>query len=396
MSEEFKALVTLCRAATAVQLKGIQLKISIIVSPAVRVMAATVDQWRALEVRLGGVIEYGGVGAVADNVEVELLLPDATGRSKVVVREISELLEIDPRYCGAEPDEYFLLNYGWARGDVAPPEDVSRYLRVLKLAGLLRAIADHAWEAPGRSMEQLVFFAGRKLTINIFYDAADLERAPSIAVLDRLASSLLAPQHSRERRDMFKRTLVQTLAIHDEDSRFPELLRKLTTLSDTHEADVELFLSNFSFEKVKEEFQGRALEYVLKMSAASSELVTKVIAIPIGQGLLVSQMKEAPNNALANTVLWAASLIFSLLGILLVSSQRQTIGHVHNEYMLERGRVKERFPDLARRLDETIDRVRPRETFFSKSMPKLVAILLLASLVLSTIAYIRVPPFSLW
>jgi hypothetical protein len=69
---------------------------------------------------------------------------------------------------------------------------------------------------------------------------------------------------------------------------------------------------------------------------------------------------------------------------------------VHNEYMLERGRVKERFPDLARRLDETIDRVRPREMFFSKSMPKLVAILLLASLVLSTIAYIRVPPFSLW
>lgn len=389
MSKAFSSLVELIRLSSSHAFEDFTLRLVCQNAPKVRGLIEQIESWKAPIYRVSNAKHFGDLESLPDGTTVEFEFVDLSGNSKLVIQNLAELLKFQGgQFQSGPPDEYYLVDEKFATDDQNVPERVASYLRMPRLLKFLRDVADA--ELPTGSQSKLIFLAGKKLEIPINYDASDVRNVPPEAEIEDFHESIQSKPQSGHKKELLKRVLIRTLQDVPENQRFARMLASFAELRRSFGADLDHYLSEFDFEKLRDQFERKRLDYMLKINATVGELLSKILAIPIAQGLVVSQLK--PDNGFANVALIIGSGIFTLIGMVLVVSHSHTLREVRREVTREREETQAKYPKLHERIDSAYKAVQRRAGWFTSWIVVLTFVLLVVGFVFSLAGFDQSSP----
>lgn len=226
------------------------------------------------------------------------------------------------------PKDFYIeeLSYRHSRDGAAPPQAVAAYLHAVRLFSLLAQVADDKRQVG--SVVTLVFLNQQKLEITADYQLADLG---SLSSLDTFEQEYIAsPTHQQQKHTIFRSALFgmfsssREVALADLINRFPELVEHV-------ESSYQLYVSEFSFQKIKAEVEREKLEFTAKLNKVFSDIQNQLLAVPAALILVGGQMEAGLAWSVKNLLVWFGAVVFSILMNLLIRNQHHTLNAVKLE-----------------------------------------------------------------
>lgn len=389
-SVAFTSLVDLCRISRTPRVLGADLILGVTAcAHSVALLGAVeADGW-GYTLKFKGAEITQTLDRLADGTQVELIVHGMTRAQQVIANNVGMLLRFNRGvFLGSAPAEFYLIDEDHASWEPPTHPDVLAYSRALKVMGWVRRLADVVRERTDTAGEA-VFLATRKLSMPLAYDSNALSGVSSLVDIEALDSEVFAEHHRDARRDIIKRVLVRFFDSVPELERFPGLLRRLTEVRQVFLADFDVYASGFSFDKAREEFERKKLDFLVKINGASSDAMNKLIAIPVGQGLLASQIKREASMELVNVSLLVASFIFALVAIAVMVTQINTLILIRAEWRIEKELLRERAAPTYDRLKDMIAALEKRLDFHVWCVPIALGMLLLVSTATTFVVYAK-------
>lgn len=334
--------------------------------------------------------------AESEPCEVELPLHEVQFQNWGIWANLRSMLTSSGRLSSQEPLlDFYLVDERYRCGAIAKNAEVAGYMRLRHFLEFLRQVADVRHVVS--EVDSFVLVAGQKLSIPIRYHAEDLKAVPALERLNACKEKSLDPPHAERKLDLFKRAMVRALRDVAEDGRFARLLHSFDNIVKSFEADWEHYLSEFAFEKLRDQYERKRIDYLLKVDAAVEGLAGKLLAIPVGLAVVVGKFDSEPTATIANVALGLGSLSFVLIGGLVCWSHLLTLSDLTHDAGAEHQQLKDKHPELHERLKDTFDSVFKR-IWFARWVGWLVMWLLLAGFALSLWKFDQVPPSngSIW
>ncbi|UGB46601.1 hypothetical protein LQ772_04715 [Frateuria edaphi] len=393
MSADFDAIVRMCRLAAHCELQGASLRIEIETDQEVDRLAVAASAYRHPDIYVGGRQQHRALSTIAPGTVVELRFDGLTSNQKVIAQSLEQLLSYQQGlFLYKAPPEYFLLHEGYATGDDHVPDLVRAYQRVPRLFELIRTVSDVVL-GDGTAAPTFVVLGGKRLDFAAKYDIETLKILPPVDSVDALSIELQSPPFVEAKKSLFKKALVRLLEATPQEQRFAELVKRFEAARQIFAADFDLYSTEFNFEKVRESFEQKRLAFVLQLNATTSDLLGKMLAIPVGQGIIVSQLKNDPEAAVGNIALLFGSWVFAAFAALLLFNQCHSLKQIKQEIKIENDSLETRFPQLHRRISEMFALLQRRAALHTWAFPAVVAALLIATTAYSTYAFTKVPPY---
>jgi len=265
------------------------------------------------------------------------------------------LLEAPSRRIFAVSRFYLVdLDYFHGVSDVVP-EPVRHYFVAVDLFQLLRKIADHE-HSLGESVV-LVFLQSRKLEITGEYDARDLTALKGFPILrDEFFDS---NTHAQQKASIVKTVLIETFQ-GEPRVRLGDVLRRFDSILSNTESNYELYVSEFSFQKIKNQIEQEKFDLTAKLNKVFSDIQNQLLAIPAALVLVGGQMERTGAWSLKNLFIWLGALVFSKLMDLLISNQRHTLDAIKHEIDQQWELIEGQHRGIALRFKPSYDELRKR------------------------------------
>ncbi len=328
-----------------------------------------------------------GVAGIDHGCQIELVVHGVSKAGEVVAQNTGALLSYNMgRFQVEAPEAFYLIQEDYALGEAPIPSLVAAYLRCIEFAEILKLVADDFRTGIGGPGTAIIL-TGRKLSIPLTYSQWLLDDVPSEEDLSQSRHAIFNDHLKVGRLDAIKRVLVRFLFNVSTEQRFEVLLRSWGEIMQAFLSDFDIYASGFNFDKAREEFERRKLDFVVKMNATSSDAMTKLIAIPVGQGLLASQMKTDANYTIVNHALLTASVVFLLVAAMLVVAHVLTLRQVGFELKAESEMLRQRALSTYKQLRPMIEQLQTRLRFHQWGVPIVMSILLLVTTGMTLVAY---------
>lgn len=390
MTTPFTSLVDLCRLSDGPRIAGTDLILNFKKSTqAVGFLNSVESDGWVTTLRVDGQEITRPLQSLDDGVLVELVVSGMTRLKQVVANNVSTMLrDGHGKFLGEQPENYFLLSENYASWEEASHQDVLAYRRALKAVAFLKRLEDVMRERLGTAGE-VVLLSSRKLVVPIFYDSTVLHRVASQSEIEGFEEDVFRDHHRDARKDIAKRVLVRFLDSVPENERFADFLTRLPELRQAFLADFDIYSSGFSFDKARDEFERKKLDFVVKINGATSDVMNKLIAIPVGQGLLVSQMKKEVGFELVNIALLVGSFIFVFIAIILIVNQIKTLIHIREELNSEKKILQERARPTYEKLSGLISSLEGKLSHHILWVPIALGALISITTVITVIAFVK-------
>lgn len=257
--------------------------------------------------------------------KVEIHLPSHD--NELFVFSIKELLEA-PKRMLKPPTEFYVASndFLFKEGHNNTPELISNYLNASQLASALIEISDHALKKSPKA----IFLHGEKLELPLSYSEEDLRPLEN---LDQFIINFVhADIHKDQKATIIKVVLIEMLKSNEIDRlTLPCLIKRFDEFIDRINANYQLYVSEFSFDKIKSQLETEKFEFTLKLNKVFSEIQNQLLAVPIALLIIGSQMKQSEGFSLMNTSIWCGSLVFGLFMSLLIRNQKSTLNAIKLE-----------------------------------------------------------------
>ncbi len=206
------------------------------------------------------------------------------------------------------------------------------------LAALLRELADFE-RSPDPRYPDLTFFQGQKVDMRLKYAPSDLV---GLRHIEDLAEELTAQADKEPRRQIFVRTLVDTLAPVESPDRFRHLLREFGRVYDSYTRSHQLYMEDFSFEEVRSAFEEKKVAFVKELHGVVTDAQSKLVAIPLAFLVVAASLNPEDGVSLPNVVLLLGAVLFSFLLDVLVRNQKDALEAIKADVDLLRDRYTSR------------------------------------------------------
>ena len=253
-----------------------------------------------------------------------------------------------------EPENYYIWDASYARGDPNEPKEISYYKKVIEFISLLRKASSYFDE----SSRELVFVQSGCFNLRVRYSLEDAIKSNDS--IEKLLSLFDNKLHLDQKLSMLV-TAVQNVAIREEDSkRFALLLHNLDEVSCEVEKSYRIFCADFSYEKIKNDIQDAHIEFTLKIHKTFSEIQNQLLAIPVATLVLATQMKRQSNSSSQNWInsfLLLSSFIFTIFFGMLVYNQKHTLKVILQEISRRESTIAKDHSGIVDLLAETFDKL---------------------------------------
>lgn len=257
--------------------------------------------------------------------EIEFRLPSES--DALFALDIDDLLRAPSRLL-TPPKRFYLadIDYLFFEEGSNFPDLVKGYIDASLFASTLNDISDHSLPLAPKA----IFLQGEKLELSLSYGSGDL------SVLEGLEKFIFdfvkADIHKDQKATIIKGVLIEMLKNNEIDrltvscliKRFSEFLERVN-------ANYQLYVSEFSFDKIKEQVETEKFEFTLKLNKVFSDIQNQLLAVPIALVLVSSQMKLANGLSFINMSIWCGVLIFGIFMSLLIRNQRSTLNAIKLE-----------------------------------------------------------------
>lgn len=283
------------------------------------------------------------------------------------------------------PSKFYLADSDslYSGDAVALPAEVQHYLAAARLYSVLFSVADH--HGGVGEEKTLVFLHHEKIEITPDYKVADLHELPHLGGFE--ADFISSETHREQKRTILKTVLLE-LFTGRKRLPFSELLGRFDEFVDKVRASYQLYVAEFSFQKVKAEVEKEKLDAMVKLNKVFSDVQGQLLAVPVALVLVGGQMKEEGVWASKNLLIWLGALVFSILMDLLIRNQRHTLKAVKHEIDQQRQQIESKYRSIAERFKGIYGEIEGRHTH-QKRLIWVVDALVALSLGITTILLLR-------
>lgn len=240
-------------------------------------------------------------------------------------------------------DQHFLVTEGVT--DV--PEDIQQYIAATKFFAMLAAAADHCITIG--SIRTLFFLQTEKLEITPIYSKDDL---CDLTKIDSFDSNFVNTDVHAEQKKVIVKTVLLEMFKGQGKVEFAKLLWKFGEFLERVNASYELYVSEFSFSKVKAEIEKEKLDATAKLNKVFSDIQNQLLAVPAALILIGGQMENRGEWTVKNILIWLGSIIFSVFMTLLLRNQRNTLKAVKQEIDQQWQQIEGKYQTIAPRFQD--------------------------------------------
>jgi hypothetical protein len=272
----------------------------------------------------GDFLDEGQLGQPdGSEAEVEFVLPRSS--AAFFAEDWAELLKHD-HFRFRRPDDFFVANDGYRDG--APDTHSSkRYRAILEFIALLSDVADHLTSSDEL---RLVYLQKEKLELSIVYGESDMRDIPSIGTFVEDFKND-AKKHREQRAAIIKTVLTDMLRPVSPETRFTALLAQCPQFFERVRDSYALYVSEFSFERVMQDIEGRRLDFTTKLNKVFSDIQNQLLAVPAALLFVASQVTNSSRFEWKNALTLLGVVIFWGFMVLLIRNQRHTLEAIKSD-----------------------------------------------------------------
>lgn len=237
------------------------------------------------------------------------------------------------------------------------PPTAQHYLAAAKLYSLLGKTADH--QGGVGDAKTLIFLHKEKIEITPQYGENDLHELASLKSFE--ADFITSDAHQEQKQTIVKTALHELFAGRSK-LPFAEVLNRFDDFIEKVRASYQLYVAEFSFQKVKAEVEKEKLEAMLKLNKVFSDIQSQLLAIPVALVLVGGQMEDKGAWTSKNVLTWLGALVFAILMDLLIRNQRNTLKAVKQEIDQQRHQIESKYQSIAGRFSGIYSDIDKRHT----------------------------------
>lgn len=224
------------------------------------------------------------------------------------------------------------------------PPAIRHYLDAAKLFGLLGKAADfHGGVGDAKT---LVFLHKEKMEITPIYGAGDVRE---LSGLEAFSSDFVTSDIHKEQKQTILKTALLEIFSGKGKQPFSEILRRFDDLVEKVRSSYQLYVAEFSFQKVKAEVEKEKLDAMVKLNKVFSDIQSQLLAVPVALVLVGGQMEDKGAWTSKNVLIWLGALVFAALMDLLIRNQRHTLKAVKQEIGQQRMQIEQKYQSIAAR-----------------------------------------------
>jgi hypothetical protein len=243
-----------------------------------------------------------------------------------LARNLSDLLAQGGSF--AEPKRYYLIEESFANGDPNIPEQVERYRKILAFIDLLKKCADYIDETAG----ELIFIKNGKFSVPITFTTSQAALV-DLTKIDKLLAHFTDDTHKTQKLAILTNSALSLIGITATRKRFSTLLLEIAELVTKFSDGYKIFISDFSYDKVRDKFEEAKVENSGKLHKIFSDIQNQLLAVPVATVIVATQMKASSDQPakIANMALLTGAWIFAILFLILWFNQWRTLRTLESE-----------------------------------------------------------------
>lgn len=249
-----------------------------------------------------------------------------------------------------EPANYFVIEPRASSADTVPTEEIVRYRAALSVIAVLKEAASYFDEV----RREIVFFTDRKVVVPVQFETRDLTDG-----LRARAAELVALFDDALHSDQ-KKTLLESAVVQMTDSlrpalRFRHLLRNLDQIADEVSKGYRLFVSSFSYAKIRDQVANARIDYLGKIHKTIVDIQGQLLGIPVATIVVATQLKASTGCDLpfwANLAVLTGAYIFVALLAIAIVNQWVTLTAISEEIQRQRGRIAHEFAPVGSQFED--------------------------------------------
>lgn len=279
--------------------------------------------------------------SVGDKVAVHVGAPKLS--LGVLAKDIDALL-LAPKGFIEFPSRFYVIEGRLSdRNTSAKP--LVAYGAIISLVDLLAEAAAFL----DRVEQKLYFFKDAKVELPVRYDAAVLQSIDKGAI-DRLLKHFADPLHREHKLSILSDAVASLAKSQPEASRFEHIVRNVESLAAGTEDAYRLFVSSFSYDKIRTDVENASLDFVSKIHKTFIDIQGQLLGIPIATIVVASQLKATSTCGVevwTNIAVLAGAWIFvAFLGASIVN-QILTLNAISGEVQRQRRRLEKDFAAIS-------------------------------------------------
>ncbi|OAJ70511.1 hypothetical protein A7976_02620 [Methylobacillus sp. MM3] len=235
------------------------------------------------------------------------------------------------------------------------PSTGQHYLAATKLYALFAKEADH--QGGVGEAKTLVFLHREKIEITPHYTVVDLHELPALKKFE--SEFVTSETHKEQKRTILKTALLE-LFLGRKKLPFSELLSRFEEFVEKVQASYQLYVAEFSFQKVKAEVEKEKLDAMIKLNKVFSDMQSQLLAVPVALVLVGGQMENKGAWTSKNLLIWLGALIFAILMDLLIRNQRHTLKAVKNEVDQQQQQLESKYQTVVSRFQHVYKEIDAR------------------------------------
>lgn len=287
--------------------------------------------------------------AIGQVVQLRVSAP-RSGLGKLA-KNIDHLVRIDNAGI-EEPKRYFLIEEKFAKGDEAIPDVVLRYRKILLFVDLLKQCAAYV----DKTTSELIFLHDGKFVIPVKY-TWNQASIVDLKTLDKLLAFFNEDTHKEQKLSILTNTALNLVEISALGRRFSTLLTELQDLYNKFAEGYKIFIADFSYDKVRNEFEAFRVEYAGKIHKIFSDIQNQLLTIPVATVIVATTMKSVTTDSsrLTNQAVLLGAWVFAILFILLCANQWKTLSGLNREILRQQKVMKEDYPTISPTFEDIFD-----------------------------------------
>ncbi|WEK44293.1 MAG: hypothetical protein P0Y64_05650 [Candidatus Sphingomonas colombiensis] len=301
-------------------------------------------------------------------------------------RTTNDLLN-GPKVRIAEPHAYYVKDVGFAKADVAVPNLIARYRKMLKLVALFGEAASYFDE----TRADLVFVKDGKFVVPVTYDVNDLTTM-AIDKADALLGLFSRDEHREQKLEILAEALLDITRAQPQRVRFFHLVANLDAILKSVQDGYRLFASSFSYAKIRSQLEDARIDFATKIHKTIVDIQAQLLGLPVASVVVASQLKVAKACSLelwTDVAVLAGAWIFVGLLMFGVINQWLTLGVLSTEIRRQKAKLKSDYAAISEQFDDVF-RSLGRRICWHRAVLAIVAILAVAGALFATFAFSNV------
>lgn len=310
----------------------------------------------------------------------------------ILAKNLNDLL-VSNKSCIEERKNYFLADCKFAKQDQPVPNGVKRYRELLEFIQLLKSAAAYL----ELEREELIFIHEGKFSIPVKYTSDDLI-ASDFDAIKKIEESFANDLHKEQKLAILADALISLVRSAPPLERFNRLLTHLPELLSKFSDGYRLFVSNFSYDKVRSELEAAQVEYTAKIHKVFTDIQNQLLTIPVATVVVATQMKLATGSDQfwINTAVLMGSFIFVILVGFLVCNQKHTLDTLEKEITRQKKLIAKEYQAVASNFDDIFKKLNERLNFQKTILSVIGLILLIGFVMANTVYFILTPTAWEW